>query len=309
MPPAMIQKAESNTGVVISIVYAIPLSALCYGHARAVVQGKALGMKVKDLGEIQQDMLLFGGPYSNLQATEALLIEAAHRGIDAEHMLCTGDIVAYCGDPAATTDLIIEAGIPVVAGNCEKQLAAGALDCGCGFESGTTCDLLSAGWYAHANAEVRDDQRSFMGQCADIIVFSQGGKRFAALHGGVTDIARFIWSVSDEAVFAEEIAALEAHVGKVDSVIAGHSGIPFIRDVAGVTWINAGVIGMPPHDGKGDVRFAILSGGKAELCTLGYDVSAAKARMQDVGLVQGYHLAIETGVWPSEDVLPKALRH
>ena len=128
-------------------------------------------MNVKDLGEIDGDMLLFGGPYSNLQATEALLIEAAHRGIDAAHMVCTGDLVAYCGDPAATVDLIMDAGIAVVAGNCKKQLAAGALDCGCGFESGTTCDLLSAGWYAHANSEVSAEHRNFMAQCPDFVIF------------------------------------------------------------------------------------------------------------------------------------------
>ena len=271
-------------------------------------KGKLTAMQVKDLGVIDGDILLFGGPYSNLQATEALMIEAAHRGIDAAHMICTGDVVAYCGDPSATVALIQEAGIPVVAGNCEKQLAAGALDCGCGFESGTTCDLLSAGWYAHANAEVGAEQRKFMGQCLDIAVFSHHGKRFAVIHGGVTDIARFIWPVSDESVFGEEIAALEQAIGKVDAVIAGHSGIAFQRDISGVQWINAGVIGMPPHDGTARTAFAVLSKGEAAIQSLSYDAHAARARMVEVGLVQGYHEALITGIWPSEDVLPLDMR-
>jgi predicted phosphodiesterase len=265
-------------------------------------------MIVKDLGEIDGDMLLFGGPYSNLQATEALLIEAAHLGIDAEHMICTGDVVAYCGDPSATVDLIMDSGIPVVAGNCEKQLAANALDCGCGFETGTTCDLLSAGWYAHATAEVTEKHRNYMAQCPDIIVFTRGGQRYAVIHGGVTDNARFIWSASETVVFEEERAAIEALVGKIDAVVAGHSGIAFEKDVAGIKWINAGVIGMPPHDGEADVRFAILSQGKAEIRRLSYDVDAAVARMKEVGLVQGYHAALASGIWPSEDVLPTSLR-
>lgn len=33
--------------------------------------------------------------------------------------------------------------LPLIAGSCEENLAAGALDCGCGFEEGTACDLLS----------------------------------------------------------------------------------------------------------------------------------------------------------------------
>ena len=56
-------------------------------------------------------------------------------------------------------------------------------------------------------------------------------------------------------------------------VIAGHSGIPFVKGVAGVTWANAGVIGMPPHDGAAQVRYAILSKGRVEICELSYDVS------------------------------------
>ena len=41
---------------------------------------------------------------------------------------------------------------------------------------------------------------------------------------------------------------------------------------------------------------------------LSYDVEAAVAAMKAAGLVQGYEIALETGVWPSEDVLPDALK-
>ena len=65
---------------------------------------------------------------------------------------------------------------------------------------------------------------------------------------------------------------------------------------------------MPPHDGAVQVRYAVLSEGQAEICELSYDVEGAKARMTEVGLVQGYDIALQTGIWPSEDVLPEALR-
>ena len=38
--------------------------------------------------------LVFGGPYSNLQATRAVLAEAARRGIPHQRVVCTGDVVA-----------------------------------------------------------------------------------------------------------------------------------------------------------------------------------------------------------------------
>jgi hypothetical protein len=41
---------------------------------------------------------------------------------------------------------------------------------------------------------------------------------------------------------------------------------------------------------------------------LSYDVDSAVKDMKDAGLTQGYHRALSSGVWPSEDVLPQALR-
>ena len=122
------------------------------------------------------------------------------------------------------------------------------MECGCGFEDGTACDLLSAGWFAYASKHVPNFDCEWMDQCTDIIRFVHCGARYAVIHGGFTDVARFIWSTSDDAVFDEEWAAVEAAISSVDHVIAGHSGIPFIRDTANGRLINAGVIGMPPHD-------------------------------------------------------------
>lgn len=77
-------------------------------------------MDVKDLGEIDGDMLLFGGFYLNLQVMEVLLIEVVYRGIDVVYMVCIGDFVVYCGDLVLMVDLIMDVGILVVVGNCEK---------------------------------------------------------------------------------------------------------------------------------------------------------------------------------------------
>ncbi|WP_425070852.1 metallophosphoesterase family protein [Sagittula sp. S175] len=90
-------------------------------------------------------VMVFGGPVSNLQAVQALRAEAAARGIPAERVVCTGDVVAYCGDPAATVAEVRDWGCHVLAGNCERQLAENAEDCGCGFDEGSTCDVLSVG--------------------------------------------------------------------------------------------------------------------------------------------------------------------
>ncbi|MGR3712208.1 MAG: metallophosphoesterase family protein [Shimia sp.] len=265
-------------------------------------------MTIRDLGELSGEVLLFGGPYSNLQATEAVLAVADARGVAAQNVICTGDVVAYCAEPAQTVACIRASEAVLVAGNCERQLAAGAMDCGCGFEAGTTCDVLSAGWYAHVDREIGITDRAWMADLPDIVVFRHNAKRVAVIHGGVTDIARFLWSTSDEAAFEEEISAIVGKVGAVDMVIAGHSGIAFQRDVAGVQWINAGVIGMPGHSGRQKTEFVVLSDAGAEILALDYDVQTASEKMRSVGLQQGYQKALLSGYWPSEDVLPPDLR-
>lgn len=270
---------------------------------------KGLTMKIVDLGTLDGQVLLFGGPYSNFQATSAMRAVAQRLNIGPENTICTGDVVAYCANPVETVELIRDWGCSVVAGNCEIQLAAQALDCGCGFDAGTTCDLLSAGWYAHANANCSSHDRAWMGTCPDLVVFTHLGKRYAVLHGGLTDVSRFIWPTTDESIFRSEIKELEGAVGLVDAVVSGHSGISFTRQIGDVTWINAGVIGMPPNNGRTETTYALLGNdGRVSFCELSYDHKGAASAMRSVRLVQGYDSALLSGDWPSEDVLPKDLR-
>lgn len=254
-------------------------------------------------------MLVYGGPYSNLSATEALLAQAQALGIGPQNRVCTGDIVAYGAEAVEVWARIAAEGGTIVAGNCEKQLSQRADGCGCGFESGTACDLLSKGWYDHARRVLPDEALDWMGSVPDMVIFTHAGRRCAVIHGGATDISRFIWPSSDVAVFAEEIDAIRACVGPVDMVIAGHCGIAFQRLVGDVLWLNAGAIGLPPHDGCAATRYARIDGGGAIVIErLDYDPRPSQHAMERAGLVQGYDRTLSTGIWPSEDVLPDALR-
>ncbi|MGR3501288.1 metallophosphoesterase family protein [Pseudaestuariivita sp.] len=264
-------------------------------------------MRVKELAELDGKVLLYGGAYSNLAATEALFALAEDTGIAVDHRVCTGDLVAYCARAEATVQLVRGKGGTVLAGNCERQLAAGAADCGCGFEAGTTCDRLSAQWYAHALRDVSHESRAWMAGLPDVLTFTHQALRCAALHGGVTDIARFVWRTSPEAVFAEELSALRQIIGPVDMVIAGHSGLPFARQIGETLWVNTGALGMPPNDGTPYTSYAILDG-TPTLHRLTYDPAPEVQAMEAAGLTQGYHAALTTEFWPSEDVLPPELR-
>lgn len=250
-------------------------------------------------------LLIFGGPYSNLRATQAIRAEAQRLGIPGHRTICTGDVVAYCAEPQETCALVRDWGCHVVAGNCEEQLAAGALDCGCGFEEGTACDLLAKGWYPYADRRIEAGTREWMRTLPQAITFRFGGLSFRVVHGGVDVINRFIFA-SENTVIADELER-----AGVDVVIAGHSGIPFVhrsRSGKPAVWFNPGVIGMPANDGTADAWYGLVEplglGVRLSLYRLPYDHMGAASAVRRQGYADSYARALVTGLWPSLDVLP-----
>ncbi|KAB2920186.1 MAG: metallophosphoesterase family protein [Hyphomicrobiaceae bacterium] len=251
-------------------------------------------------------IFIFGGPYSNVRAVEAMRRRAQELGITPDRAICTGDVVAYCVEPEESAAAIRAWGCRAIAGNCEEQLAAGAADCGCGFEEGSECDRLAKGWYPFANERISPASRAWMGQLPATLRFTVAGVRFRVVHGGVDQVNRFIFA-SERAVIAQELS----HAG-ADVVIAGHAGIPFIERANGRTWFNAGVIGMPANDGTPEGWYGLIEsdGDQVVLSTrrLPYDHHGAAAAMRRFGHANGYARSLITGLWPSLDVLPETER-
>ena len=256
-----------------------------------------------DFGHFTGPVALFGGPYSNFQALEAFA--AAIGDMPA---VCTGDLVAYCAQPRETVDLFQQKGWPTIAGNCERQLAEDQDDCGCGFETGSTCDILSSGWWPYLRSKSDSGLRNWCAQLPDFGVFVADGRRYGVIHGGVDEINRFLWPSDSDDALTRELARFEEHAGPVDGLVAGHSGIAFQRRVGRHHWINAGAIGLPPHDGRLETRYAILEDGEVTIHRLSYDFAMAGEKMKAAGLTQGYDRAVVSGHWPSEDILPSGLR-
>jgi len=266
----------------------------------------------QDFGTLDGPVLLFGGPYSNFEATAALFEHASVLGITGPRMICTGDVCAYCGNPAETARLVMGSGCAVIAGNCELSLGARAADCGCGFEEGAACDRFAMEWFTFADAALDDGSRAWMRGVPGVGTFRAFGRRYAVVHGAASAVNRFLWPTTDDATLCAEIDLIERALGPVDGVVAGHTGIPFTRDLAHgrriVRWINAGAVGLPAHDGDARTRFALLTEDGVTFERLAYDHGAAAAAMRTAGLRAGYDRSLESGWWPSEDSFPAAMR-
>ncbi|MDE2362681.1 MAG: radical SAM protein [Hyphomicrobiales bacterium] len=251
-------------------------------------------------------ILLFGGPYSNLHALDALIAEAARRRIPPSRMISTGDLVAYCAHAKAVVARVRETGIRFVRGNCEEQLAAGADDCGCGFAPGGQCERLSADWFAHAMAELDADDRSFLGRAPPRIDVIVNGVTLAVIHGAAAQTNRFVFASTPE-----RIKALDLDLLGVDGVIAGHCGLPFSQGVGGRLWHNPGAAGMPANDGTPRVWFSEIAPGDApgvlriEHCALDYEHAGAAEAMARAGLAPEYRRTLVDGLWPNCDALPR----
>ena len=174
MKSEIMARARPGRGGVFFVRSKRTLSAKGFvGAARAAFKGAVVILG--DIGCLSGPVMVFGGPYSNLQALLALRVEADRLGIPPTNVICTGDVVAYGTDPVACVRLVRDWGIAVVAGNVERQLAAGAMNCGCGFDEGSTCDRLSAGWYAYADASCDAEARAWMAALPDEIAWTCGG--------------------------------------------------------------------------------------------------------------------------------------
>ncbi len=232
--------------------------------------------------------------------------KAQELGIPPHRIICTGDLVAYCAEPRETVDLIRDWGIHVVMGNCEESLADEADDCGCGFEPGTSCSVLSVQWYRYASAEVTAEQCRWMANLPRQLDFTAEGLRFRVVHGSLNNINEFVFASTDNELKSQHIKASGA-----DCIIGGHSGIPFGQKLQHGSWLNSGVIGMPANDGTADGWYMILEKGEPLSCRwsrLSYDYQKSSRSTIAAGMVE-YGEALTSGLWPSMDVLPIAERN
>jgi len=261
-------------------------------------------MAIKHLGDIAEKLLVFGGPYSNLAATMALQARAAELDIPAERIICTGDIVAYCAEPAQTIDLIRDWGIHVVMGNCEEALAFSEADCGCGFAEDSSCSTLAVTWYQYADRRVTAEQRRWMQGLPRSIDFKIGIRSFKVVHGSLSSINEFVFASSDVAAKLEQIRA-----AGVDVIIGGHCGIPFGQELDNLFWLNAGVIGMPANDGGSHGWYMMIDpaadGLQVSWHRLDYDHATSRKTTMAAGMTE-YGQALLDGCWPSIDILPEA---
>ena len=241
-------------------------------------------------------VLLISDLHANLQATEAVLADAADAGW--ERALVLGDLVGYGADPAAVIDIVRGlAGATVIRGNHDKAAA--------GLSDATDFNAI-ARHAAEWTASVLD-----AGRAAYIRELPQGplgieglGLTAAICHGAPFD--------EDHYVFDADDAARAFDAAEEDLILFGHTHVqiafrqmiaatapsnqarrvvtPLDDDMIAVrgearSLVNPGSVGQP-RDGDPRAAYGLLDteSGTLLLRRVVYDISEAQRRIRAAGL-------------------------
>ena len=267
------------------------------------VEQQTTVFSIKDLGALEGPLLVFGGVYSNLQALEQMMQIAKTRGIPADRIICTGDMVGYCAHPEETVQLIRDWGIHCIAGNVELQLRDGEEDCGCDFNDGSRCDVFSRQWYPYAQSVLSESAIAWMHDLPHHIRFKYAGLQAQVVHGALEHVSGYVFASTPWERKAEQLNRAEA-----DLILGGHCGLPFNDHKEGKYWLNPGVIGMPANDATTRVWYMILDDQEAfsfQHHSFEYNHKAAAQAMRDKRLPEAYALTLETGLWDNYEILPE----
>ncbi len=152
-----------------------------------------------------------------------------------DDVVCLGDLVDYGPSPGECIDLLIDQKIPVIMGNHDSAVAF-RMDCGCGYEY----KHLSQSTREYTWDILKNDQIEFLRKLPQSIERVVNGKKFYFTHGSPVSFYDYIKPDTPEDIIKELIRGVEAQF-----IFIGHSHLPFVRKVEGVTLVNPGSVGQP----------------------------------------------------------------
>ena len=238
---------------------------------------------------------IFGDVHGNSAATAATLSAIDAASPDAVY--CLGDLVGYGARPNETIDLIRERAIPTIMGNYDDGVGFDRDDCGCAYKDPEeeARGQQSLFWSRRVTT---DDRKAYLRTLPPEIRFETEGVRFRLVHGSPRRMNEYLFADRDPRSL--ERIARDAHC---DVLVFGHTHIPWVRQIEGVLFVNAGSAGKP-KDGDPRAAWALfeVAVGRSlsvEIRRVPYDVAAMAAAIRAAdGLPDHFARDLETGGIP-----------
>ncbi|MBW7897224.1 hypothetical protein B188_02650 [Candidatus Brocadiaceae bacterium B188] len=225
-------------------------------------------------------ILVISDIHGNLAALEAVSERA-------DMIFCLGDIVNYGPYPDRCIERIRGLTNTVVRGNHDNAIGRN-MDCGCSVKYH---ELSNAG-KVFTKTVLSAEEKDYLGNLPITSLIEREGKKFLLSHGSPGgDIYKYLRPEVSDKQWESELKDISA-----DVVFLGHTHLPMMRVIHGVTIVNPGSVGQP-RDGVPMASYAIWEDGRIEIKRVRYDIEAT---------IKGLH---ETEIPPHLiSVLAKILR-
>ena len=214
--------------------------------------------------------------HGNSAATAAVLAAIAAEAPDAIYNL--GDLVGYGARPNETIALIRERGIPTIMGNYDDGVGFDRDDCGCAYKDADERERgqQSLLW---TRSVTTAENKAYLRTLLPEIRFEAEGKRFRLVHGSPRRMNEYLFEDRDPRSLARIAQRADA-----DVLVFGHTHKPWVREIEGVLFVNAGSVGKP-KDGDPRAAWALLTVApnepvKVEIRRVPYDVASMAAAIR-----------------------------
>jgi len=235
---------------------------------------------------------VFGDIHGNLQALAAVMPAIEREGADAVY--CLGDLVGYGASPEAVTECIQASGIPTIMGNYDDGVGFDRDECGCAYRDPAD-EALGHRSLEWTKAHTSDAGKAFLRTLHGRIRFDAGSTRVLLVHGSPRKLNEYLFEDRPFASFQRLAASSDA-----DVIVFGHTHKPYVKDVDGVLFVNAGSVGKPKDlDWRACYVMLDLGGTpSAAFRRVAYDVASAAKAIRATDLPHEFAMDIETGGAP-----------
>ena len=211
-------------------------------------------------------LLIISDIHGNIEALNAVL------NVEHDAVVCLGDLVDYGPAPAECIDLIRQAGIYTIMGNHDNAVAF-KIDCGCG----STYKHLSVATREYTWEQLDDSHIEYLkGLPMDMdMTFKDPVVHF--VHGSPRSMYEYILPETPDEKILEMIQNMHA-----DVIVVGHSHIPFVREVGGVTIINPGSVGQSrDKDARASCAVFDTNTQAVDIIRCEYDIDSVCAQIRE----------------------------
>ena len=227
--------------------------------------------------------------HRNLPALEAVLAEMSQQAPDKAY--CLGDLVGYGAFPNEVVERIRADKLPTIMGNYDDGVGFDRDDCGCAYrdEGERARGQESLMW---TRDRTTADNKAFLRSFVPEIRFEADGKRFLLVHGSPRKMNEYLFE--DRPLSSFERLARSSNA---DVIVFGHTHKPYVKEVEGVLFVNAGSVGKP-KDGDWRGCYVLLDTASAQsvqVLRVEYDLERMLRAMAETTLPAEFAEDIRTG--------------